>query len=136
MHEEQGSWTSLGLLLLRLAAGGMMLFGHGWAKLIDFSDVAPNFPDPLGLGSNNFSLALAVFAEFFCAAAVMIGIATRLAAVPLVITMLVAAFVVHGDDPWAKKELALLYVAPFLTLVFTGAGKFSFDAGSRWPLGR
>jgi putative oxidoreductase len=136
VHEEQGSWTSLGLLFLRIAAGGMMLFGHGWAKLTGFMDIAPSFPDPLGLGSTTFSLGLAVFAEAFCAAAVMIGLATRIAAIPLVVTMLVAAFVVHSDDPWAKKELALLYVAPFLTLMFTGPGKFSFDAGSRWSLGR
>ena len=136
MHEEQGSWTSLGLLFLRVLSGGMMLLGHGWAKLAGFAEIAPKFPDPLGLGSTTFSLALAVFAEVFCAAAVMVGIATRLAAIPLVVTMLVAAFVVHSDDPWAKKELALLYVAPFLTLVFTGPGKFSFDAGSRWSLGR
>jgi putative oxidoreductase len=136
VHEEQGSWTSLGLLLLRIAAGGMMLVGHGWAKLVGFADIAPKFPDPLGLGSSTFSLGLAVFAEVFCAAAVIAGFATRLAAIPLVVTMLVAAFVVHADDPWAKKELALLYVVPFLTLVFTGPGKFSFDAGTRWPLGR
>ena len=136
MHEEQGSWTSLGLLLLRIGAGGMMFFGHGWAKLVGFADIAPRFPDPLGLGSATASLALAVFAEAFCAAAVMVGVATRLASIPLVVTMLVAAFVVHSDDPWAKKELALLYAAPFLTLVFTGPGKFSFDAGSRWSLGR
>jgi putative oxidoreductase len=136
MHEEQDSWTSLGLLFLRITAGGMMLFGHGWAKLVGFADIAPKFPDPLGLGSTTFSLALAVFAEAFCAAAVMVGVATRLASMPLVVTMLVAAFVVHSDDPWAKKELALLYAAPFLTLVFTGPGKFSFDAGSRWSLGR
>lgn len=136
MHEEQGSWTSLGLLLLRIVAGGMMLVGHGWTKLAGFADIAPKFPDPLGLGSTTFSLALAVFAECFCAAAVMVGFATRLAAIPLVITMLVAAFIVHADDPWVERELALLYIAPFLTLVFTGAGKFSFDAGTRWSLGR
>jgi putative oxidoreductase len=136
MHEEQGSWTSLGLLFLRVTAGGMMLFGHGWAKLTGFSDLAANFPDPLGMGSSTISLSLAVFAEVFCAAAVVVGVATRWVSIPLVITMLVAAFVVHGDDPWAKKELALVYAAPFLTLVFTGAGKFSFDAGSRWSLGR
>jgi len=136
MHEEQGSWTSLGLLFLRVTAGGMMLFGHGWAKLTGFSELAANFPDPLGLGSTTVSLGLAVFAEAFCAAAVVVGVATRWVSIPLVITMLVAAFVVHSDDPWAKKELALVYAAPFLTLVFTGPGKFSFDAGSRWSLGR
>jgi putative oxidoreductase len=42
--------------------------------------------------------------------------------------MLVAAFVVHGDDPWSKKELALLYAIPFLTLGLTGPGRFSIDA--------
>jgi putative oxidoreductase len=42
--------------------------------------------------------------------------------------MVVAAFIIHGDDPFAKKEFALLYAIPFLTLVFTGAGKFSLDA--------
>ena len=136
MHEEQGSWTSLGLLFLRVIAGGMMLFGHGWAKLVDFSQIAPKFPDPLGLGSTTFSLGLAVFAEVFCAAAVMLGVATRLAAIPLAMTMLVAAFAVHAGEPWAEKELAVLYAAPFLALVFTGPGKFSFDAGSRWSLGR
>ena len=136
MHEEQGSWTSLGLLFLRVLSGGMMLLGHGWAKLAGFAEIAAKFPDPLGLGSSTFSLGLAVFAEALCAAAVIVGFATRLAAIPLVVTMLVAAFVVHGDDPWVKKELALLYVVPFLTLVFTGAGKFSFDAGTRWRLGR
>ena len=132
MQEEQGSWTSLGLLLVRLGAGGMMLAGHGWAKLSGFSEMASRFPDPLGLGSSTASLSLTVFAEFFCAAAVVLGVATRFAAVPLAVTMLVAAFAIHADDPWAKKELALLYAVPFVTLVFTGAGKFSVDATSRF----
>ena len=132
MQEEQGSWTSLGLLLVRLGAGGMMLAGHGWAKLASFGEMADRFPDPLGLGSPTASLALAIFSEFFCAAALVVGFATRFAAVPLAVTMLVAAFAIHADDPWAKKELALLYAVPFITLVFTGAGKFSVDANSRF----
>ena len=126
-REEHGIWSSLGLLVMRLAAGGMMLVGHGWGKLVGFGDVATRFPDPLAIGSPTLSLALAVFAEVFCALAVMAGFATRLAAIPLVTTMCVAAFVIHADDPWAKKEFALLYAVPFLTLVFTGAGKFSVD---------
>lgn len=120
-------WASVGLLVLRLGAGGFMLFGHGWGKLADFGDKAVHFPDPLGIGSSTASLALAVSAEVFCALAVMIGLATRVAAVPLIVTMLVAAFVIHADDPWAKKEFALLYAIPFLTLVLTGPGRFSAD---------
>lgn len=116
-----------GLLFLRIATGGMMLFAHGIGKLMHFQEKVQVFPDPIGLGSAA-SLSLAVFAEVFCSIAVMLGIATRLTAVPLVITMFVAAFIVHADDPWHKTEFALLYLVPFLTLVFTGAGRWSLDA--------
>lgn len=116
----------IGLLLLRVSVAGMMLFCHGWGKLVNFADKSSTFPDPLGIGSP-LSMALAVGAEVFCAAAVIVGFATRFAAVPLVITMLVAAFIVHADDPWRTKEFPLMYLLPFLALIFTGAGRFSVD---------
>lgn len=123
-------WTSLGLLALRAGVGAMMLLGHGWGKLVSFSASSATFPDPLGVGSTA-SLALAIFGEVLCAALLVVGLFTRLAAIPFLATMLVAAFVVHADDPWAKKELALLYAAPALTLFFTGAGAFSIDGRLR-----
>ena len=121
-----GIGCSLGLLLLRVAIGGMMLAGHGWGKLTSFVDRYPTFPDPLGIGSP-LSMALATGAEAFCALAVVVGWATRWAAVPLMVTMLVAAFIVHEADPWAKKELALLYFFPFAALFLAGAGRYSLD---------
>jgi putative oxidoreductase len=123
-------WSSLGLLILRVVAGGMILLGHGWPKLMRFSDLSSRFPDPLGLGSTTLSLSLVLLAEVFCAVAVILGFATRFVAIPLVITMLVAAFIIHADDPWQKKEFALLYALPFLTLICTGPGKFSVDMSS------
>ena len=123
-------WSSLGLLILRVVAGGMILLGHGWPKLMRFSDLSSRFPDPLGLGSTTLSLSLVLFAEVFCAAAVILGFATRLVVIPLVFAMLVAAFIIHADDPWQKKEFALLYALPFLTLICTGPGKFSVDMSS------
>lgn len=117
---------SLALLVLRLAFGGMMLFAHGWGKLMSFGEKNGSFPDPLGIGSP-LSMTLAVGAEVFCAAAVMIGFATRWASIPLIITMLVAAGVIHAEDPWQRKEFALLYLFPFLTLALAGAGRFSAD---------
>ncbi|MDF2375409.1 MAG: DoxX family protein [Verrucomicrobiales bacterium] len=119
--------SSLGILILRLFTGGCMLFAHGWGKLTKFGELSGKFADPIGLGSAP-SLALAVFAEVFCAIAIMLGLFTRAAAIPLLITMLVAAFVVHDADPFQKKEFALLYAAPFLMLILTGAGSFSVDA--------
>ena len=122
-----GVGGSLGLLLLRVSVGGMMLLAHGWGKLTSFAERSSSFPDPLGVGSS-LSMALATGAEAFCALAVILGFATRWAAVPLMVTMLVAALIIHGDDPWAKKEFALLYFFPFATLLLTGAGRYSLDA--------
>ena len=118
--------ANVGLLILRVSTGLIMLFAHGWGKLINFSTIAPNFPDPIGVGST-VSLALAVFAEVFCAVAVIAGLKTRWAVVPLVITMIVAVGIVHAADPWGKKELGIMYMISFLALFFTGPGKYSVD---------
>ena len=119
--------ASLGLLIVRVAAGGMMAAAHGWGKLATFGATAAKVPDPLGIG-RTWSLAGAVGAELFCAILVVLGLATRFAAAPVVFTMAVAAFLVHADDPWNKKEFALVYLFLFLVFVFTGAGSYSFDA--------
>ena len=123
----QDTARSIGLLVLRLGVGLMMLLAHGWGKLVGFSDLAEKFPDPLGIGPTT-TLVLAIFAEVVCALLIVVGLGTRFAAVPLLVTMLVAAFVVHADDPWARQEFALLYAIPFLTLVFTGGGRFALDS--------
>lgn len=127
---DPGAYTlfqSVGLLLVRLGAGGCMAYSHGWGKATKFfSDKAGQFPDPIGLGPE-VSLGLAAFAELGCALLVMVGGLTRFAVVPLVITMAVAALVVHAGDPFAKRELALLYLFPYLGLLFTGAGRLSLD---------
>lgn len=129
---QQTLTSSVGLLILRLGVGGYLLT-HGWSKLQMVLDGQfDEFPDPVGLGSN-VSLVSTMLAEFACAMLVMIGLATRLAAIPVVFAMGVAAFVVHAEDPWtmgagASKEPALLYLLPFLALVFTGAGRLSVDA--------
>lgn len=119
-------FTSLGLLFIRIAFAGSMALMHGLPKLLDFSNKMHNFPDPIGLGSVA-SLSLAVTAEFLCAILVLIGIFTRFSVAPLVICMAVAFFVVHGADPFAKKELAFLYLAAFSAVLAAGPGKFSAD---------
>jgi putative oxidoreductase len=116
-----------GLLVLRLGAGGMLLYGHGWGKLMKFAERAPKFADPIGLGPEA-SFALVVFAEVFCSAAVMLGLGTRLAAVPIVIFAVVAAFVQNGAGSFDDKELALVYGVPMLALILTGGGGYSLDA--------
>jgi len=115
-----------GLWLLRLGAGTFMII-HGAAKLSHFSELSATFADPLRIGSAA-SLTLASGAEFLGAFLVTLGLFTRPAALSVVFTMLVAGLIKHGPDPWAKKELALLYAIVFGALALTGPGSFSLDS--------
>ncbi len=148
--ERRETANSIGLLILRVGIGGFLVT-HGWGKLqMLLSGGAARFGDPIGLGPT-LSLALVTLSEFACALLIIAGLATRLAAVPPVISMSVAAFVVHAANPWSmetaaraffsgaskdwlSKEPALLYLVPVLSLLFTGGGKFSLDAlvAARW----
>jgi putative oxidoreductase len=116
---------NLGLLVLRASLGGMMLV-HGWPKLQGFMKNEPGFPDLFGLGSR-LGHGLAVFAEVGCAGLLIAGLLTRLASIPLIVTMAVAHFVVHKADPWQTKELAALYLAGYITVLLTGPGAISLD---------
>jgi len=116
---------SLFLLALRLLFGGLMLL-HGMAKLLDFEALSPVFADPLGFGSR-FSLLLAIFAEVLCAAGIIAGAFFRLALVPLVFMLGVALLVVHCGDPFAAKELAVVYLSVFVLLFVSGPGNYALD---------
>lgn len=118
--------VDVGLLVLRVLSGGLMLMSHGIGKLLRFSELSASFPDPLHVGST-LSLALVVFAEVVCSTLVMVGLAARLACVPVIITMLVAASVIHAADPWGKKEFAILFMIPFIVIAITGPGRISLD---------
>lgn len=118
--------VDLGLLLLRVAAAALLLT-HGYPKLKRFfGDEEITFMNFLGLGET-VTLGLAVFAEFICSILVIFGLGTRLAVIPIMATMSVAAFYVHAADPFGRKELPILYLVIFLTLLITGAGKYSLD---------
>lgn len=123
LNKNQISWASL---LLRIVGGGFMLT-HGIPKLMRLLDGNMQFGNPIGIGPEA-SLILTVFAEFLCALMILLGIGTRMASIPLIITMAVAAFIAHGGDSFGKKELALIYLGIYTVLLFLGSGKYSFDA--------
>src|SRR5688572_29485524 len=114
------------LLLLRLGAGSLMMANHGFDKLMNFSQKAGRFADPLNIGSTT-SLSMVVFAEFFCAIFIMMGLFTRLACIPLIIAMSFALFYAHKGEWFGEGESAGLFLTCFVTLLFTGPGKISLD---------
>ncbi|HKK89553.1 MAG TPA: DoxX family protein [Saprospiraceae bacterium] len=119
--------TDIALLVLRVVFGFFMIARHGWPKFQKlFSGEEIQFINFLGLGEQ-FSLALAVFAELLCSLLVILGLMTRLATIPLIITMLVAVFIVNFGNPLSDLELGFLYLGAFLALFYMGSGKYSLD---------
>lgn len=114
------------LMVLRIAVGLLMLT-HGLGKFSRlFGDAPIQFHDPIGVGATT-SLILAVISEVLCSILLIFGLGTRLAVIPLLFTMLVAALIHHTDDPFAKQELPLLYASIYFFLALAGAGKISID---------
>lgn len=114
------------ILIIRVFVGLSMLT-HGIPKLeILVTNNQIQFMNFLGMGSI-FSMVLAVFAEVVCSVLLILGLFTRVACVPLMITMLVACFVVHGSDPYQDQELGALYFFVYLVILILGSGRFSID---------
>jgi len=125
--KNQERSAAIALLVLRVGAGAMLIYQHGWGKLTHFGERAGSFADPIGLGPV-VSFTLVVFAEVFCSALVALGLFTRLAVVPLLIFFAVAVFVQHVHDPFARKELPLLFACVYTAIALMGPGAYSIDA--------
>lgn len=118
---------NLSVLLLRVVSGSFMIYQHGAGKFIRFfADEKIEFEDPFGIGATA-TLGLAVFAEVICAILVIFGLMTRYALIPLIFTMVYAAFFYHAEDSFADKEMALLYLAVYFALLLIGPGRYSID---------
>jgi len=117
---------NIATLVTRLAFGLIILVHHGIPKLMGFSKMQYTFFDPFHIGSR-WSLCLVIFAEVFCSVFVILGFLTRVALVPLVITLGVALALYHRGQGLVSTELAWLYLAAFFGLLLTGPGRISVD---------
>lgn len=86
-------------LLLRLITAPVMMEA-GWNKLMAFESTVSWFGNSLGMPFPEVMAALATSAELFGGALLLIGLGTRIVAVPLMITMVVAAVTVHWPNGW------------------------------------
>ena len=122
--------TDLGLLLLRLSTGGLMLF-HGVSKLIHgISFLVEN------MGAFGYAVYIG---EVLAPIAILLGFRTRIAAVLLAITCVVAVATAHAQEIFSISEhggyaleLLMLYLFGALALFFTGAGKYAVSKNSQW----
>ncbi len=123
---ETSPAIDMALFAARIGLGTLML-AHGIPKMLMLISGGPvSFPGVMGM-SPELSLSLAVFAEVLCSVLIIAGIGTRLATIPLIVTMLVAILVIHSGDPFAKIEPGLQYLTGYVILLLAGSGKYSFD---------
>jgi len=108
-----GPLDGIGPLLLRLYLAPVFMQA-GWNKLANFEQTAQWFGNPdwgLGLPFPALMTALAAGTEFFGGILLIAGLATRLIAIPLAFTMLVAMFAVHWDNGWLAISDASSWLA-------------------------
>lgn len=109
---------------------GWIFFESGWGKLHNLAKVTEYFAD-LGLPAPAFQATLASTTELVCGTLLLLGLATRFAAVPLIITMIVALRTALWDQIDSLGSLfglaEFLYIALLLWLATAGGGPFSLD---------
>ncbi|KPG95495.1 DoxX family protein [Pseudomonas sp. RIT-PI-q] len=143
--DRAGDWIAPLTLRLFLAweffeSGLEKWNGENW-----FADIQDRFPFPFDHVSATLNWELSMWAELICALAILIGLGTRVSAFILIVVTIVATAAVHWPADWSTlSELAqgysisnkgfgnfklpLIYLAAFVPLLLSGAGKLSFDA--------
>jgi putative oxidoreductase len=120
----------LGPTLARLTVG-LVFIGTGWGKLHSLGDVTDFFAS-LHIPAPGFNARLAASTELFGGILVLVGLATRLAALPLGFTMVVAILTAKRADISGLTALVGFeewsYLVFFIWLAVAGAGPLSLDA--------
>lgn len=127
MKDGTGWLQSVGLLWLRVLMGSGIAY-HGYQKI--FGGYIPKFAE--GVAQMGFPMPVvfawaAALSEFLGGILIAVGLVTRLSALAVFLTMSVAVFIHHAQDPLGVKELALAYWTMAGALIFTGGGGVALD---------
>ncbi|WP_425235704.1 DoxX family protein [Ulvibacterium sp.] len=114
------------LLFFRILVSLSMINTHGMKKLLSFEDTVKHIPDPIGVGGE-ISAVVAIVANIVAPLFIIVGLTTRLAAMATLSVTLMGFFIVHGNDPWAVRDVPLMYSLAYLLIFFMGPGKYSLD---------
>jgi putative oxidoreductase len=125
-----GFFAWLPPLIARITVGWVFV-ESGWGKLHHLDKVTAFFSS-LGLPMPGFQAHLVATTEFAGGLALLIGLCTRLASVPLTIIMYVAIATAKRDELHGFSDLIgfseYLYMVLLVWLIVNGAGWLSLDA--------
>ncbi len=121
------------LLGYRVAISIAFLFIHGLKKITNFQEEIQHIPDPFGMGGYNATI-IAIFSNIVCSIFVAMGLFTRLFALGAFMIPFIGLTIVHLNDPWAVRDVPLMYSIAFLVIILLGPGKHSLDnvINKRW----
>lgn len=106
----QTNMDGIAPLLFRLFLAPIML-QSGWRKLVNFDSTVAWFDQSLNLPIPEVMAALATGTELIGGVLLIFGLGIRLIAIPLFITMVVAAISVHWDNGWLTLSDASSWLA-------------------------
>jgi len=119
----------IGPTLARLTVG-LVFIGTGWGKLHTLPDVTAYFRS-LGIPAPGLNAHVAAATELFGGVLVLVGLATRLAVLPMAFTMVIAILTAKRADVHGLADLVGFeewsYLVFFLWLAVAGAGPLSLD---------
>lgn len=123
-------FRDLAPLVLRLATGAVFI-AHGYPKLMGGVDGVAGFLGQLGFPLPELFAVILIAVELGGGILLILGLMTRWVAKFLVVVSAVALFLVHLPDgvatAFGEYEFVLLLLAACVSLVITGAGKYSLD---------
>ena len=118
-------YGDLANLLFRVVVG-LSLMTHGYSKLMRLVEGKVWGRTHLFF-SEEVSFALITFAEFFAPLLIILGLGTRLFAIPVIYAFIIIVFDAHWGDPFTKMEKGLLFLISYIFIFMVGPGKISLD---------
>lgn len=109
IFDKLKTFNFLGALALRIYLAPIFILA-GWHKLQALDDTAYYFGEMLGLPAPMLMATLAGLVEFIGGIALLLGLAVRFLAIPLMFTMIVAASTAHWENGWHALPETMLTV--------------------------
>ena len=117
---------NIAMFLFRIAFAIELMLVHGLKKIDADGHTAEIIPNPLGF-PDWFNQAFATVPMLVFPFFILIGLFTRLAALPALAVTLTGYFIVHANDALAEKDAPFTYSIILLLIVMLGAGRYSVD---------
>lgn len=122
------AWTSeFVFTALRVIFGALLVY-HGTSKVFEGFDKMAQDLAMLGWPLPWLQAMLAAYIEFAGGVVIMVGLLTRPALLAVIAQFTIIVFIYSANDPFPKKEKALVFLIIAVLLFLVGPGRYSVDA--------